>query len=220
MSLLSFIKKRVLPVKRNPSFLGGMILSETQLNLLYKLYSKKIKRNSLIQTINFSIINSKSIEHPRGYQQKVSPSTEYENRLIKLSKIDSSPKEVLSFKIKYTNESEFEVPQVFFGKFNHVRFNEGEKILNKIIQTKKTKIKEIQITHTHPVYDILVDEKTSITHPLSLDDMLLARNFAKKVPINTTVLLKAIVPNGYFYWIRFKVRRILYFIKVIEIDFS
>ena len=200
------------------TFQGREVLSPAQIDLIYKLYPKKVKRNSVIEIIEFKLYNLLWIKNQNGYKQNISENTAYETRLLKQSQIDTDPREVLSFKVKHANGLEVEVPQLYFGKYNEVNFSAGEVVLMKMTHGWSSKIKEIQISHTHPIYDILVDQKVSIIHPLSLADLNLGKRFIKKIPINTSVLLKAIVPNGYFYWVRFRVKRFLFFIKIVEIQ--
>jgi hypothetical protein len=204
MSFFSFIKRLIFNPKKKEIIWEGEPLSNAQYKKALKLYKRKIKVGCRISVLHSDFALTRTPMYINKVLQNISLNTRYEKQLLEMSKIDKKPREVLSFKVHLIDGEIIPIPSVIIGDYHRVDFSSGISIFKSAIEgTKLKKIKEVEITHTHPIYEVCIDE-TSTIYPLSEADIKSTLKFAKTLPKNISVVIKAVVPNGYFYWVRFK----------------
>lgn len=204
----SFIE-RLLPflhpsLKVDDFTFNGPALSTAQLKALSRFSSRAKK--PLLKGDQITVIRFEEMRHevPTEFGiQRTQENGNFENKLLELSEIDTQPREVLSFRLHLLNGDIVEVPITIKGDVNSVNFEKGSFELYNFLRGDVSNIRTIEIAHTHPTYAMRVVSSDGNSkfraNEISGGDFQAAMSFAQRIPHGKTVIIKAILPNGFNY---------------------
>lgn len=183
---------------------SGHVLSLSQLKALSRFSSRAKK--PLIKGDQLFVVGFEEMRRqvPTEFGiQKIHKNGVYENKLLELSDIDVDPREVLSFRFHLANGQIVEAPIIVKGDVNSVNFKKGSSDLYNYLRGDVSGIQIIEIAHTHPTYAVRVlsiDGSSKFrANEISEGDFQAATSFARRIPPGKTVIIKAILPNGFNY---------------------
>ena len=140
-------------------------------------------------------------------EQLVRRNGRYEAELLKESRVDTAPREVLRVRLHLSDGAILDTPVVVYGNARWVDFDKADSQLQDFLQGRVGGIEAIEFVHTHPWYELGVSVGTGgrTRHgELSEGDVLQAIAFAKRVARGRRVIMRAVTPNGYSYEMAFR----------------
>ncbi len=181
-------------------------LSQVQFKNLIKFCKKMdrpLQKNSIINLLKYEELPP-VVESDVGFQRVVR-NTAFENQLIKESNINEKPREVLTFRLHLENGQIIETPIKKTGNVNDVDFSSARYELFELLRGSATGIAAIEVAHTHPTYvtrvvDPVTGKGNIRTNVVSVGDVqTIGSELAMTLPRGKRVIIKAIVPNGFYY---------------------
>jgi hypothetical protein len=101
------------------------------------------------------------------------------------------------------NDEIIEVPIKVKGDVYSVSFDKGSFELYNYLRGDVSYLQSIEITHSHPTYAVRVESVDGTSkfraNEISNGDYSSALSFARRIPFGKTVIIKAVLPNGFNY---------------------
>lgn len=188
------------------------VLSEAQIQNLKKYEkgsSELLEKGDRILVWSPEMIDfNKPIHHV--VPQHLFLNKSFEKELLKESLIDSQPREVLQFRIHLQN-GEIVLMKKFYGNHKTVDAREAVGQLIEGIKGSFEGVKEVELSHTHPMYALTVSDKNGrkkydLPVHISSEDYAVVHYLMGALPSGVVFSIKAIVPNGFFYKSSFKAK--------------
>lgn len=134
----------------------------------------------------------------------------FEKELLEESLIDSQPREVLQFRVHLQN-GEIVLMKKFYGDHKTVDAREAVGQLMEGVKGSFEGIKEVELSHSHPMYALTVSDKNGrkkydLPVHISSEDYAVVHYLMGTLPSGVVFSIKAIVPNGFYYKSSFKAK--------------
>ena len=181
----------------------GQVLSTAQIKNLAKFAKKAgkpLQKNSKIRVIQ--IEEMKEVVESNVGPQTVHRNGAFEQQIIEKSLIDSKPQEVLKIRLHLYDARIVETPIMVTGNARYVDFSKAEFELYSFLKGQMGSVEKIEFAHSHPSYVVSVQSEQGSSfraNEISTGDVRALVDFSSRVPHGKSIIIKAIVPNGFYY---------------------